>query len=236
MLTRNFRRAGPLGRRQLSWVVLGMYVGTAPVLLTDVVAAIEPSLWWLHEVAVIAEICVPVCMLIAIVRSNYFDVDRLITGTAVYSVLSILLLAAALIAVPHLARAASRAAGFDPHTMQWAFAVLVAAAALPMRRLLQPRIERVLFRERHALRAGVEELLHDLAAVSDPDRLLTLIGERLDALVRPRACVIYAALGDGYIPVFARSIDGDGDPPALPAEAVAVARRTDALALARPDA
>ena len=56
VLTRNFRRAGPLGRRQLNWVVLGMYVGTVPVLLTDVVAAIEPPLWWLHEVAVIAEI------------------------------------------------------------------------------------------------------------------------------------------------------------------------------------
>jgi hypothetical protein len=97
---------------------------------------------------VIAQIFIPVCMLIAIVRANYFDVDRLITGTAVYSVLSILLLAAALIAVPHLARAASRAAGFDPHAMQWGLALLVAAGTVPASRLLSPRIERVLFHER----------------------------------------------------------------------------------------
>ena len=80
VLTRNFRRAGPIGRRQLKWVVLGMYVGTVPVLLADVVAAVVPPLWWLHEVAVIAEIVIPLCVLIAIVRTNFFDVDRLITG------------------------------------------------------------------------------------------------------------------------------------------------------------
>lgn len=77
VLTRNYRRAGPFGRRQLKWVVLGMYVGTVPVLLADVVAAVAPSLWWLHEVAVIAEIVIPICLLIAIVRTNFLDVDRL---------------------------------------------------------------------------------------------------------------------------------------------------------------
>jgi class 3 adenylate cyclase len=221
ILTRNFRRAGAFGRRQLRWVILGMYVGTAPVLLTDVLAAVDPSFWWLHEIAVIAEIFIPVGMLIAIIRANYFDVDTLITGTAVYSVLSILLLAAALIAVPHLARAASRAAGFDPHAMQWGLALLVAAATVPASRLLSPRIERVLFHERHALRAGVRDLLGELAAAPGPDRLLTLVGERLDALVRPRACVIYAPLDDEFVPVFVRGAVSDDAPPAVSAATAA---------------
>src|SRR5262249_18945960 len=103
ILTRNFRRARPIGRRQLKWVVLGWSLGTVPVLVTDAVAAVEPTLWWLHEAAAIAEIIIPVCVLIAIVRSNFLDVDRLITGAAVYSVLSILALAAVLTAVPQLA-------------------------------------------------------------------------------------------------------------------------------------
>src|SRR5690606_25896388 len=113
-----FRRAGPIGRRQLKWVLLGIYVGTVPVLLTDVVAALEPALWWLHEVAVMAEIVIPLCVLVAIVRTNFLDVDRLITGAAVYSVLSVLVLAAVLLAVPQIARAASEAVDLDPHTVQ----------------------------------------------------------------------------------------------------------------------
>jgi class 3 adenylate cyclase len=236
VLTRNFRRAGPIGRRQLKWVVLGMYVGTVPVLLADVVAAVAPPLWWLHEVAAIAEILVPVCVLIAIVRANLFDIDRLITGTAVYSILSVVLLAAVLTAVPRLARVVSRAADLDPRTVQLMLSFVVAAAMVPGYRFLDPRLERVLFRERHALRAGVEDLLRDLAAAGGPEELFTLVGERLDALVRPQACVIYAPLGECFVPVFARGTERSEGPATLSAEDAAIVvlrRRTAPLNVAQ---
>ena len=223
VLTRNFRRAGPVGRRQLKWVVLGMYVGTVPVLLADAAAVVAPSLWWLHEVAVIAEIAIPVCVLIAIVRANSLDVDRLITGTAVYSFLSVLLLVAVLTAVPPLTGVVSAATGWDRHAVQLGLSILVAAAAAPGRRLLGPRVERLLVPERHALRTGVEGLLGGLAAARGPEPLLTLAGERLDALVRPEACVIYAPLGDRFAPVFVRAGERLGEPPVLPAAATTIA-------------
>lgn len=222
VLTRNFRRAGPIGRRQLKWVVLGMYVGTVPMLLSDAVATVAPSLWWLHQVAMIAQIFIPLCVLIAIVRTNYFDVDRLITGAAVYSVLSVLLLAAVLTAVPQMARVASRAVDLDPRTVQLVLSVVVAGGMVPTNRFLRRRVERVLFRERHALRAGVEELLRDLAAAAGPEELLTLVGERLEALVRPQACVIYAPLGESFAPIFATGNEEHGEPPTLSADAAAI--------------
>lgn len=236
VLTRNFRRASPMGRRQLKWVVLGMYVGTVPVLLADVAAALEPALWWAHEVAVIAEILIPLCVLVAIVRANFLDVDRLITGTAVYSVLSVLMLSLLLIAVPQIARAASRATQLDPRTVQLVLSVVVAACIVPGHSILRPRIERLLFRERHALRTGVEALLRQLAGAAGPEQLLTLVGERLDALVRPRACAIYAPLGNDFAPVFVRGIANDEALPTLPADAAAIAAlrgRTAPLSVAQ---
>jgi class 3 adenylate cyclase len=223
VLTRNFRRANPIGRRQLKWVVLGTYIGTVPVLATDVVAAVEPALWWLHELAVIAEIAIPLCVLIAIVRTNSLDIDRLITGTAVYSILSVLLLAAVLTAVPTLARIASRAVDVDPRTVQLVLSVVVAAGMVPGQRFLNPRMERLLFREREALRAGVEDLLRDLSAAAGPEELLTLVGDRLDTLVRPQACVVYAPLGDCFVPVFARGTERCGGPPTLSIDAATIA-------------
>jgi len=225
VLTRNFRRAGPLGRRQLEWVLLGMYLGTVPVLLADLVGAVEPSLWWLHEIAAIAEIVVPVCIVIAIVRTNTFDVDRLVTGAALYSLLSILVLAGVLAAVPKAARAASRAADLDPRTVQLALSLAVAAAMVPARRVLGPRVEQVLFRERHALRAGIEELLRDLASAGGAEALFTLAGERLSELVRPHTCVIYASLGDAIEPVFARLDAGESAPRVPQPSAVIAALR-----------
>lgn len=216
ILTRNFRRSGPLGRRQLKWVVYGFYVGTVPVLLTDVVTAVAPFLWWLHEVAAIAEILIPLCVLIAVARFNYFDIDHLITGTAVYSFLSVVLLAAMFAVVPQLARWMNAATDLDPRTGQLVFSLVFAAGMVPGQRYLRPQIERLLFRERHALKQGVEVLLHELSMTEGPEVLLTTAGEQLEHLLRPEACVIYAPAGELYTPVFARgSRRGGSAPPAL---------------------
>jgi class 3 adenylate cyclase len=223
VLTRNFIHAGPLGRRQLKWVVLGVYLGTVPVLVADVVAAFVPSLWRLHELAVIAEIMFPLSVVVAIVRANLFDVDRLITATAVYSILSILLLASALFAVPVLTGMVSTAARLDPSIVQPLLSVGVAAGLVPGQRFLQPRIERVLFRERHALRAGVDTLLHELGEAADPDQLFTLVGQRLNALVRPKSCLIYAPLGEFFAPVFTSGDHGPGGPPSLATDSALIA-------------
>jgi class 3 adenylate cyclase len=217
VLTRNYRRTGALGRRQLKWVVLGIYCGTVPVLLTDAIAVIAPAFWWLHEVAVIAELCVPLAMLIAIVRANLFDVDRLITGAAVSTVLSVLALAAVLSAVPPVAAAVSSAGGLNPDSVRLLLSLAAAAGIVPAYRLLSPRVERLLFRERHALRTGVEGLLRELSAAEAPEALFTLAGVRLDALLRPHTCLIYAPLGSGFAPVFARGIATEDAPPALAA-------------------
>src|SRR5262249_29348021 len=74
-LTRNFRRAHPLGRRQLKWVMWGLYTGTVPVLATDVIAVVNPSLWWLHESSRVMTALIPVSICIAILRANFFDID-----------------------------------------------------------------------------------------------------------------------------------------------------------------
>src|SRR5262249_54705285 len=138
-------------------------------------------------------------------------------------VLSILLLAAAMTTVPQMARAASRASDLDPHTVQLALSIAVAAGVVPARRVLDPLVERMLFHERYALRAGVDDLLRDLAAAGGPEALLTLVGERLEALVRPHACVIYAPLGDRFVPVFAPGVAAGRPAPALPADAAVIA-------------
>src|SRR5207249_10247176 len=96
LLMRNFRCSGPLGRRQLKWVVYGFYIGNAPTLAADMVAALDPSLVWLHDIAMIAVALIPLCIFIAIVRFNLFDIDRLISATATYTILSVLMLAGGL--------------------------------------------------------------------------------------------------------------------------------------------
>lgn len=204
LLTRNFRQAGPLGRRQLKWVVYGIYIGTTPVLAADMVITFDPSWWWLHEMATTAVALIPLCIFIAIVRFNFFDIDRLISATAAYTILLVLLLAGALIVIPRLSQAASNTVGVDPVFGQTVCSLLLAALVVPSQRYLRPQVERLFFAERYALEQGIEHLLRELSVCEGPQALLTLAGERLDALLRPECCVIYGRAEKAYAPVFVR--------------------------------
>src|SRR6266436_1755266 len=204
VITRGFRRAGPVGRRQLKWVVYGLYMGLVPVLLTDLVTALVPRLWWLHEAAVIAEAAIPLSIIIAIVRFNFFDIDRLIAATAVYTFLSIVLLAGLFILVPPAARIASGSLGFDPSTAQVLLSGLLAASIVPGRLYLTAPVDRYFFSERYTLSEGIDGLLHELALGRSREELLELAGQRLQALLRTGTCSVYAQRGDGFGLLFQR--------------------------------
>ncbi|MBM4267842.1 MAG: hypothetical protein FJ144_14730 [Deltaproteobacteria bacterium] len=223
VLTRGYRRAQPLARRQLRWVVYGLYVGTAPLLAANFVLAIRPELWWLYDVANLATVLIPICFFVAIVKFNMFDVDRLISSTTAYSVLSILLIAGLLTIVPWLANLLSVGLGTDPTQTQMALSALLAVSLVPGGRALRPRIERIFFAERHALEQGVDALLRDLDRGETPEGLLEVLGRRLDELLRPEGCLIYGSLEEGLGLVFERGRFPQGDVPTLltsPAESM----------------
>jgi class 3 adenylate cyclase/glycopeptide antibiotics resistance protein len=204
LVTHNYRRSDAVGRRQLKWVLYGFYVAALPVLLANLLPMATPRLWWLHEVAMSAVVLLPVCMLIAITRFKLFDIDRLLTATAWYSIVIGLLVAGVLLAVPPAARALSGATGVDRSTSQVLLAALLALAIVPGGRSVRERLERRLFAERYALRDGVEQLLGELAETTDPEKIVRLAGEQLDALLRPDACVIYVDAESAFVPVFQR--------------------------------
>ena len=214
VITRGFRRAGPVGRRQLKWVVYGLYMGLVPVLLTDLVTALVPRLWWLHEAAVIAEAAIPLSIITAIVRFNFFDIDRLIAATAVYTFLSIVLLAGLFTLVPPAARIASGSLGFDPSTAQVLLSGLLAASIVPGRRYLTAPVDRYFFSERYTLSEGIDGLLRELALGRTREELLALAGQRLQALLRTGTCSVYAQRGDGFGLLFQRG--GPSLPALLP--------------------
>ena len=62
ILTWDFRSTNAIGRRQLKWVMYGFYIGTVPMLAVNVITTFEPSLWWLHHLALLAVALIP-CLL-----------------------------------------------------------------------------------------------------------------------------------------------------------------------------
>jgi len=200
----NYSLAAPLGRRQVKWVVLGCYLGLLPSLAGAVVGALEPERAWLWFGSQAALIAIPISILVAVTRSGMLDIDRLISGTASYTLLMVLFGAAALVVLPWLAEQASERAGVEKSVAQLVLGVALAFAAVRLEPRLRPHFERLFFAERHAFQAGIDQLVADLSKQPDASGVASLLGERLDALLGPEFCVIYARGADAYAPIFSR--------------------------------
>jgi class 3 adenylate cyclase len=235
-LTRVYQRAAPLGRRQIKWVVYGLYVGLLPVGLFNAVLSLGVVPKWtgaLFAVAMIAVVAIPLGILVAIAFYQFLDIDRLFSATLSYSVLATLGLAIVLGVMPTASRAASDAVGLAPAHGQILFALGLAAILVPAQRVVRPRIDRLLFPQRVALEQGFEHLLTALSSCADMQELTRLVGERLDALLQPAAAVVYARSGDVFTPLAVR---GRPAPPAFAAQSLlitALQERTAPLAAER---
>ena len=202
ILTRNYRRAGPTGRRQLKWVLVGLYLASAPPALAAAATLVEPRLAWLYEASLLSVVCLPIALVVALGRDHLYDVDRLISASATYTVLSVLAMAGIGVAVPRVARLLSGAG--DPDVVQASLSVGVAVAVVGVRRWLAPRVQRLLFKERAALEQGAFDLREALAGSEKPSDLIDTLGAKLDGLLAPTCTAIYAATGDELVPVFVR--------------------------------
>ena len=140
----------------------------------------------MYVATIIGMVGFPLGTLVAIVRYNLFDIDRLITATASYSIVLVGLLGFLLALLPPLARAASAVL-----RRRWAASPRWRARSCwrrsPCRwgRRLRWPIERLLFSERYAFERGMQQLLRDLSSCAGPGAVMSLVAERTGNLLRP---------------------------------------------------
>jgi class 3 adenylate cyclase len=222
-----YRGENPVGRRQIRWVVLGFYAAIAPSLTLMGLELLDQLFFegWRHFYpwvlpSLVFLVLIPISFLIAIVGYNLFDVDRLLSATASYNAVLVVLVGIGLLVVPWFGELSSAWLGLDPRVGQAAFSLALAAFVVPAQQRLRPRIEGLFFKERHALDQGIGELLHSLSSCETARALTERVGEELTRLLRPEACVVYARAGEAFAPIFA---EGRGVPPAFEAESLLVA-------------
>jgi class 3 adenylate cyclase len=204
----NYRRADPVGRRRVKWVVLGFYATCAPLLIAFLCRLLQPQFPWyglLIELSGFTRVLIPAAVLIAVWRFQLFDIDRLLSATASYSVLAAVAIAIVLVVVPRVSEAAAGWVGGNEQTVQAGFAFGVSALAVGLNRKLRPSIDRRFFPERRRLEDGFASLLGELSSSLGARQLTELVGQRLDALLRPQSCAVYArAESADFAPMFVR--------------------------------
>ncbi|HSJ98962.1 MAG TPA: adenylate/guanylate cyclase domain-containing protein, partial [Myxococcota bacterium] len=202
ILALQWRRTGPIGRRQLQWVVLGALVAFAPPVLAGIAALAWPAWWWLYELSVTTVVLLPIAILIALVRDHLFDVDRLLTAAAGYTAVCVLLLGCTIVLVP-LASSGLEAV-IDPQVSEPTLALASAFLLLTARSRLEPWVERRLFPERMRFERGARALRGDLSRCEKPAELFVVLAERLDALLAPESLIVFGRAEEAFAPVYER--------------------------------
>ncbi len=224
LYTLNYRRSSPAGRRQVKWVLYLAYVGALMSFLvflgTGDLALTTSSPRWASLTIAAASVLFPASLIIAMLRSDLFDVDRIVGATVSYNVMAIVVVGGGLAVVPPLTAGLAARLGLDPSIGRTVIAIGLAAVVIITERRLRPYIDRLFFKERFALEQVMQELPERFAAVRKADGMWTLTGETLVANLRPANCLIFLSAGDTFVPVFA---DGDALPAALDARTPLIA-------------
>jgi signal transduction histidine kinase len=214
ILTRSYRKGSALRRRRIRWVLLGAWIAGVPLLANVLIPVLDPDTPKFQELQVLSALAmavVPIALLISIVRYNVFDVDRLLTSAASYSLGLVALLGVLLAAAPFAGRVAADALGVGHGLAQLAVSLALAAVLVPLGRWLQPRVERVFFPERRELARGIERLREDLESCEALEVVLLTLAGGLEALLRPERCVVYLRSAHGFSRCFASGVVAPGE-------------------------
>jgi hypothetical protein len=179
-LVGRFRRARGIERQQLRWVALAaaLMVLAAPVVLTPVALEIPILVDWAPPVWVVV---LPVAVGAAVLRYRLYDLDRIISRTLAYGLLTLLLGGGYAAVVLGL----SQLLGRESPLVVAAATLAVAAVFQPARRRVQAGVDRRFNRRRHDAARIIEGFGARLRDQVDLDTLTADLLAVVDQTMQP---------------------------------------------------
>jgi hypothetical protein len=172
-----FRASRGVERQQLRWVAAGAVAAVAGLLA----GAAAPQSTVLSSILYAMVLCIPLAVAVAVLRYRLWDLDRLVSRTVTYAVVTALLVVPYLLIVPAAGRLVQGSG-----SLAVAAATLAAAAAFaPLRRRVQGLVDRRFNRRRYDAARTVEGFAARLRDQVDLDALSAELLAVVDHTMQP---------------------------------------------------
>jgi hypothetical protein len=172
-----FRSSGGVERQQLRWVAAGAVAAVAGLLA----GAAVPQRTVISSILYAMVLCIPLAVAVAVLRYRLWDLDRLVSRTVTYAVVTALLVVPYLLIVPAAGRLVQGSG-----SLAVAAATLAAAAAFaPLRRRVQGLVDRRFNRRRYDAARTVEGFAARLRDQVDLDALSAELLAVVDHAMQP---------------------------------------------------
>lgn len=203
----NYWCVDPASRRKIRWVLIGAYLAFVPMIVIQFTGAMfELGDWffWLQSIGIFFYVAVPFSLFMAMRHFNLFDVDRVISGSVLYTVIIVLFALLTEGLIEPIAASLAIDLGAEADTGQFVFVALLAALAIPIQASLRPRIDRFFFPAQRNFRDFVDSLINEVASTEsdDMEQVALLIGSRLSEALEVKDCAIYLYEDEKWNPVF----------------------------------
>jgi hypothetical protein len=194
------RRARGTERQQLRWFAASIAFVVAAVLCGFAIGfllpgASESGLAWIP--VIVAFTTVPVAVGIAVLRYHLYEIDRIISRTLAYAVLTVLLVGvyvAGFLLVQTVLASFMRGGG--PVAVA-ASTLVVFALFQPLRRRIQAAMDRRFNRTRYDAQRTVEAFAAQLRDEVDLERLRVALVDSVEDAVRPVSATVWLRVGSG---------------------------------------
>jgi hypothetical protein len=177
-----FRRAGRVERQQLKWFLLAVGLAAVSILVGQLSGPVRPPLWAFVDAVSFA--LLPIAVGIAVLRYRLYEIDRIISRSVSYGLLTSGLIALYFVVVTVLRPL------LEPLTGSSALAVAastlaVAAVFNPARRRLQAAVDRRFDRARYDAARAVDAFAARLRTQVDLDEVVAGLRGTVVATVAP---------------------------------------------------
>jgi hypothetical protein len=188
-LVLRFRRSGPVERRQLTWFLYATVL-LASVLVLDGVFGVLPAGVTGAVVNAVAFGLLPVAVGVAVLRYRLYEIDRIVSRTVSYGLLSAALIGVYLLVVALLRPLLEPVTGSSSLAVA-ASTLAVAAVFNPARRRLQAAVDRRFDRARYDAAQAVEAFATRLRTQVDLDQITDGLCETVTATVAPGRVAVW---------------------------------------------
>jgi hypothetical protein len=180
-LVLRFRRAGPVERRQLTWLVYATAL-IASYLALDALGVVPDG--WINAAVNAATLAVlPIAVGVAVFRYRLYEIDRIVSRTVTYGLLSATIVVVYVLVVALLAQLGLPEGSSD--LVVAAVTLAVAGLIGPVRRRLQTAVDRRFDRARYDAARAVDAYAARLRDQVDLDEVVAGLRSTVTATVAP---------------------------------------------------
>jgi two-component system, NtrC family, sensor kinase len=196
-----YRKAAPVGKKQIKWIYLGLALGFVPFLLIYIIpflftGSVRPVFTTL---SILPLALIPLAFAVSILKYKLWDVEVVIKEILAYSVTFVFGMIAFSTVNLLLSKIIEERSAMERNFLAFTSGLLIAGVLIPVKGRIESAIERILYRESWRHRRTMSEFAQELATFHDVHELIAMVRERLRATMHIERMNLYTREGQSLL-------------------------------------